>query len=81
MATTTSRYTLPSNRLTTLQGHPEDADTVIVELRCRTSVEDDMGSTLTHWLMDVERDAGGDWMITRITMLSMNLRPVSRLPW
>jgi len=65
------------NSITGLSGYTVSGDRAVVHLHCHTEVEGGSrgwGMARTSWVMDVERDAAGDWLIGRLTCITINGR-------
>lgn len=66
------KYPIESNTVTNFDHYTIDADTGEVRLACYTEVLGAMGPTLTSWIITVERQPDGTWMIDQLTWISVN---------
>jgi hypothetical protein len=76
-----SQYRVRSNTITTLRGYGESRDAATVHLACRTEVENGWGPTPSQWVLRVERQDGGEWLITRITAITIAGRTPGERLW
>ena len=67
-----------SNRITSMQGYTESGDVGECHLTCWTTPSDGFGPVRSQWVLWVERQDDGQWLISRITCVSINDRPASR---
>jgi ketosteroid isomerase-like protein len=64
------RYTITSNRITSLKGYSESSSRAVVHLHCRTE-GGGRGPVPTQWVLWIDEQPDGQWRISRITMVSM----------
>jgi hypothetical protein len=71
-------YTIESNRISVLRGYGLSSTRAEVHLACVTDAG--FGPTPSKWVLIVERQADGAWLITDLTCISINRRtPPARL--
>lgn len=68
----TQAYRIESNTITMLRGYSESDDSGLVYLGCLTSVSQFPGYSASQWIIRVQRQADGQWKITRLTWMSIN---------
>ena len=68
-------YKIHSNTIRMLDGFSESSDSAIVHLGCFT--ETDFGYAPTTWILRVERQDDGQWLITKVTWMTINNRAPS----
>lgn len=64
------RYTIQSNRLSSLRGYTESPTRAVVHMNCRTDV-DGRGATPTQWVVWIDEQPDGRWQVSRLTMISL----------
>jgi hypothetical protein len=73
-----AQYRVRSNRISLLRGYTTGRDRAVAHLSCVTEVEGGYGPTVSQWVFEVTRDAGGAWTIHRLAWISANGRHASR---
>lgn len=69
---------IDSNRVTHLRGYTKSGDIGECHLTCWTTPSSGFGPVRSQWVLWVERQDDGSWLISRITCVSINDRPASR---
>ncbi len=72
------RYRIERNSITSLESRTESPGKVIVQLSCRTELAAGYGMTPTDWTIEVTRQDDGEFLITRVTWMSLAGRPATR---
>ncbi len=67
-----------SNRITSLRGYTKSGDIGVCHLTCWTSPSSGLGPVRSQWVLWVQKQDDGSWLISRITCVSINDRPASR---
>lgn len=75
------RYPISNNRITSLRGYSESSDIAIVHLSCSTQVDAGYGPVPSRWIVRVERGDDSQWIITRMTAVSIASRTPSDSLW
>ena len=67
-----------SNRVTLLRGYTRSGDEGVCHLTCWRTPSRGFGPVRSQWVLWVSRQDDGQWLISRITCVSINDRPASR---
>jgi hypothetical protein len=74
LETLDGRYRIAANRITSLESYSESSDRGVVHLRVTTELEGGMGyPTPSAWVIEVERQPDGRWLVTHLTFVEYNL--------
>lgn len=73
----TASYDFDDNTITILRGYSVSADEGEAHLACHTTVEQYPYPNASRWVVRVERQADGTWMVTGLTCVSINDRTPS----
>lgn len=71
-------YRIQSNRIRMLDGFNESDDVAIVHLGCFTEVG--TGYTPSTWILRIEKQADGQWKVTKLTCVSIS-NQTPRMSW
>ena len=71
------RYAVEDNQITMLDAYTIDADSAAVHLACRTMPVSGFGPVFSQWVLDIERQDDGSFMVVRILWISINGRSPS----
>jgi hypothetical protein len=70
------RYDIESNSITSLRGYSVKRDDAEVHLACHTTVAGFPYPAVSRWIVRVQREADGQWKVTRLTCVSINNQTV-----
>jgi hypothetical protein len=74
-------YRIRSNRITSMKAYSESRDAARVDMTCWTEVEGGGGPTPSQWILRIERQPDGEWLITRITAVSIARQTPTHSLW
>ena len=75
-------YTIESNSITGLKSYSDGSDRAVVHMSCLTIAEQGYGyPTPSQWVIEVERQDDGQWLIDRLTCISVANGPPDAPGW
>lgn len=74
-----SQFSIESNRIRSLKGFTQSANSAIVHLSCSTTIVGGYGATPSSWVLRIERQDDNSWKIVHFTWVSILNRPPPEL--
>ena len=74
-----SKFNIESNRISSLNGFTQSANSAIVHLSCSTTIAGGYGATPTSWVLRIERQDDDSWKVVHFTWISIFNRPPPEL--
>ncbi|MCH8824918.1 MAG: hypothetical protein IH984_15585 [Planctomycetes bacterium] len=74
-----SQFSIESNRIRSLKGFTQSANSAIVHLSCSTTIAGGYVATPSSWVLRIERQDDDSWKIVHFTWVSILNRPPPEL--
>ena len=74
-----SKFSIESNRIGSLKGFTQSANSAIVHLSCSTTIAGGYAATPSRWVLRIERQDDNSWKIVHLTWVSLLNRPPPEL--